>query len=97
MHVVTNKKYVDESSDVIEYNKKRKDFESMSIICGKEKGAPSKKLFIICNEIYEHIKTHNPLVLAGYGCWLTEKHVIRVLAKFSMPNLDLVLYHRKNI
>ena len=65
----------------------------MTIICGNKKESPSKRLFIICNEIYAHVKTNNPLVLTGYGCWLTEEHTIRVLARFSMRNPDLAFCH----
>ena len=40
--------------------------------------------------------TSNKLViLVGYGGWLHEEHVVKVLARFSMPNTDLALYHRK--
>ena len=70
----------------------------MIVACGDKNQSRSIKLCQICDEIYDQVESSNSAVLAGYGCSLTEYHLMSVLTRFSMRNPDLALYHRnKNL
>ena len=88
------KRYFDESSEITEYYKRRKEFENLTIVCGDSDESKRIKLFEICNQIYDHAQANNTTVLAGYGPYLTEDHVVRVLIHYSMRNPELDKYHR---
>ena len=91
------KRYFDESSDITEYHAKRKEFENIMVVCGANNESQSKKLCEICDLIYDQVESNNMTVLAGYGCWLSDYHVMSVLTHYSMRNPDLDKYHRKKI
>ena len=87
--------YFNESSEMTNYHIKRKEFEVMIVYCGNEEGTVTKRLYKICNQIYDSMISDNPVVLTGYDGWLYEEHVVKVLARFSMPHPDLTYYQRK--